>query len=265
MFSEQLWAFWQMHSHVAVTTMKTWHCPLTLKISFIHYCSQFFPPTPQTKTDLFSVSVTLLCPEFHTNGIIKYIDFWAWLFSLSIRLTHVIICLLLLFLCSLDGWTTVYSSIYQLRYFHCFQFGQQIRNKHLCTGFVFDKSMFNFEETATWFFRVAAQFCILTSNRRELPLPHSITNTYYCILVFVVIVVLAILKPGGGISFSFDLHFLNNWWCWVSSGCLFVICLSPGLHCPFPTPFFLIIEFWVFSIYSMSYDFMRHGILKHVI
>lgn len=203
MFSEQLWALWQMHSHVAVTTMKTWHCPLTLKISFIHYCSQFFPPTPQTKTDLFSVSVTLLCPEFHTNGIIKYIDFWAWLFSLSIRLTHVIICLLLLFLCSLDGWTTVYSSIYQLRYFHCFQFGQQIRNKHLCTGFVFDKSMFNFEETATWFFRVAAQFCILTSNRRELPLPHSITNTYYCILVFVVIVVLAILKPGGGIQFWF--------------------------------------------------------------
>ena len=181
-----------------------------LKVSFVHYCSQFFSPTPQTKTDLFSVSVTLLCPELHTNGIIKYIDFWAWLFSLSVRLTHVIICLFLLFLCSLDGWTTVYSSIYQLRYLHCFQFGQQIRNKHLCTGFVFDKCMFNFEETAKWFFRVSAPFCILTSNWWEFQLLHSITNTYYCILVFVVIVVLAILKPGGGISFSFNLHFLNN-------------------------------------------------------
>lgn len=92
---------------------------------------------------------------------------------------------------------------------------------------------------------------------------HSITNTYYCILAFVVIVVLAILKTGGGISFSFNLHSL-----------VIVLSIFPVLirhpHIFWRAlsflPFFLIIgaECSLYIPCPMTL-LMRHGILKHVI
>lgn len=93
-------------SHVTTTAIKIQHCSLTPKSSFIHYCSQFFPLTPPRQRLICFLSYSFVQNIIQRESYNIYIAFGAWLFSLSIRLTHVTVRLFLLFLHSvhwMDG------------------------------------------------------------------------------------------------------------------------------------------------------------------
>lgn len=98
-----------------------------------------------------------------------------------------------------------------------------------------------------------------TSSEWIVQLIHISVNTCYFFFVFLKII--TILMGSEVVShYSFDLHFLNDWWCWSSFTCLLAIRISSFEKYPFK-PFF---HFWIglFSIFGvelrsslMIYDF----------
>ena len=64
------------------------HCPKN------PLCSTYLSPA-LTPGNLFTVSIVLTFPEYHIDGVIGYVDFSDWLFSLSsmhLRFLHVFSC-----------------------------------------------------------------------------------------------------------------------------------------------------------------------------